>query len=113
VINRTEQDFADLKTMGMGFKAAGARVVVFDDVHDPDSSDPAKLKRELEIEREAGIETASVSTILAASPDRVRFSCLDHIHMTEPYHRLMAKQWVKVILRIPLSVEKEQNKLNQ
>ena len=41
--------------------------------------------------------------ILAASPDRGRFSCLDHIHMTEPYHRLMAKEWLRVILKEPLS----------
>jgi len=26
------------------------------------------------------------------------FSCLDHIHMTEPYHGLMAKQWLKALL---------------
>lgn len=40
-----------------------------------------------------------VSPILAASPDKARFLSLDHIHMTEPYHRLMAKQWIKVILK--------------
>lgn len=27
----------------------------------------------------------------AASPDRSRFICLDHIHMRQPYRRLMAK----------------------
>jgi hypothetical protein len=89
------------------------RVVVFDDVHDPGSSDPAKQKRELEIAGEAGIETANVSAILADSPDRVRFGCLDHIHMTEPYHRLMAKQWLKVILGVPLSIEGKQDKPDQ
>jgi hypothetical protein len=103
VINRTDQDLADLRAMGEGFKAAGARVVVFDDVHDPDSSDPEKLKRELQVEHDAGIEVAEVSAILAAAPDRSSFSCLDHIHMTEPYHRLMAKQWLKVILGVPLA----------
>jgi hypothetical protein len=38
-----------------------------------------------------------VSAALAASPDRVRFFCLDKIHMTEPYHRLMAKEWLKLL----------------
>jgi hypothetical protein len=52
--NRNQEDFTDLRTMGQGFKAAGARVIMFD-------------------------------------TDRARFICLDHIHMTEPYHRLMAK----------------------
>ena len=45
LINRTEQDLADLKAMGEGFKAAGARVVVFDDVHDPDSAAIVKRNR--------------------------------------------------------------------
>jgi hypothetical protein len=27
--------------------------------------------------------------------------CLDHIHMTESYHRLMAKQWLKALLEMP------------
>ena len=103
LINRTDQDLTDLKAMGEGFKASDARVISFDDVHDPDSTDPEKLKREWQVEREAGIEVAKVSAILAAAPERNRFSCLDHIHMTEPYHRLMAKQWLKVILGVPLT----------
>jgi hypothetical protein len=100
--NRTDEDLNNLRTMGQGFTAAGARVVMFDDVHDPDSADPAKLKQEAEAARQAGIEVVKVSSILAASPDKSRFLCLDHIHMTEPYHRLMAKQWLKVIVKEPL-----------
>jgi len=84
--------------MAKGFKAQGARVVMFDDVHDPDSSDPKIRERESDIAREAGIEVVRVSPILAASPDRKRFLCLDHIHMTEPYHRLMAKEWLRVVV---------------
>jgi hypothetical protein len=105
LINRTDQDLEDLRTMGQGFKAAGARVVMFDDVHDPDSGDPQARKREADAARQAGIEIATVSTILAASPDRSRFICLDHIHMTEPYHRLMAKAWLRVILKEPLTAD--------
>jgi hypothetical protein len=44
-----------------------------------------------------GIEVIEVGSILAASPDRNRFVCLDGIHMTEPYHRLMAKEWLKFL----------------
>ena len=105
LINRTDKDLDDLRTMGQGFKAAGARVVMFDDVHDPDSGDPLARQKEAAAAREAGIEVAVVSPILAASPDRSRFSCLDHIHMTEPYHRLMAKEWLRVILKEPLVAE--------
>jgi hypothetical protein len=103
VINRTDQDLADLKEMAAGFRAAGARVVTFDDVHDPDSGDAAKRNQEIAAEKSAGMEVAMVSPILASAPDRTKFSCLDHIHMTEPYHRLMAKQWLKVILKLPLT----------
>jgi len=105
LINRTDQDLEDLRTMGLGFKTVGVRVVMFDDVHDPDAGDPQARKREQDVARQAGIAIATVSSILAASPDRSRFSCLDHIHMTEPYHRLMAKEWLRVILKEPLTAE--------
>jgi len=105
LINRTDEDLEDLRAMGQGLRAAGARVVMFDDVHDPDSGAPQARQKEAAAAREAGIEIAAVSPILAASPDRSRFSCLDHIHMTEPYHRLMAKEWLRVILKEPLSGE--------
>lgn len=98
VINRTDQDLRDLVTMSKGFRAAGARVVMFDDVHDPDSTDPKMRERESDAAREAGIEIVPVSQVLAASPDRSHFFCLDHIHMTEPYHRVMAKEWLKIIV---------------
>ena len=39
-----------------------------------------------------------VSPLLAAAPGRERFLCLDGIHMTEPYHRLMAKQWLAFLV---------------
>ena len=46
LINRTDQDLEDLRTMGQDFMAAGARLVMFEDVHDPDSGDPQPRKRE-------------------------------------------------------------------
>ena len=39
-----------------------------------------------------------VNTLIGAAPDRDRFMCLDGIHMTEPYHRLMAKQWLSFLV---------------
>jgi hypothetical protein len=44
-----------------------------------------------------GIEVIEVGSILANSPERSKFICLDGIHMTEPYHRLMAKEWLKYL----------------
>jgi hypothetical protein len=98
VLNRTDEDLALLTKMGEGFKAAGARVYVFDDVHDPDAADPAHLQKEASAARTGGITVVEVSRLLAESPDRARFSCLDKIHMTEPYHRLMAKEWLKLLV---------------
>ena len=60
LINRTDKDLEDLRTMGQGFKAAGARVVMFDDVHDPDSGDPKAREREASAAQQAGIEIARI-----------------------------------------------------
>ncbi len=98
VINRTDEDLDDLREMGEGFRAGGARVLVFDDVHDPDAVDPEKLAKEGTVARAAGIGVIEVGKVLSSSPDRPRFFCLDKIHMTEPYHRLMAKEWLKFLV---------------
>jgi hypothetical protein len=37
-------------------------------------------------------------TNLEVERDVDRFLCLDGIHMTEPYHRLMAREWLKLLL---------------
>jgi hypothetical protein len=43
------------------------------------------------------MHTIEVGRILGESPDRDRFVALDGIHMTEPWHRLMAKEWLKCL----------------
>jgi hypothetical protein len=94
VLNRTPDDIQAFGDLGRGFAAAGARVLTFDDVHDPDASDPALVSRDVEAARAAGMTVIEVGKRLASAPDRARFTCLDGIHMTEPYHRLMAKEWL-------------------
>jgi hypothetical protein len=94
VLNRTAEDLASFARLGRDFAAAGAQVISFDDVHDPDASDPAMRGRDVAAARESGMTVIEVASVLAAAPDRARFLCLDGIHMTEPYHRLMAKQWL-------------------
>ena len=96
--NRTDEDRADLRKMADGFTRAGARVLMFDDLLDPDDSHAERVQANLAAARDAGIEIIEVSSILNSSLERERFSCLDHIHMTEPYHRLLAKQWLKALL---------------
>jgi len=39
-----------------------------------------------------------VGALIASAPDRERFLCLDRIHMTEPYHLLLAREWLKLLV---------------
>lgn len=98
VLNRTPEDVEAFSALGKGFAAAGARVLTFDDVHDPDASDPALVKRDVEAARAAGMTVIEVEKLLASAPDRSGFICLDGIHMTEAYHRLMAKEWLAFLV---------------
>jgi hypothetical protein len=97
VMTRTDEDYDALKQLGEGFRAAGITTYMFDEIHDPESVNPATVERAVKVAADAGIEVIEVGSILAASPDRARFICLDGIHMTEPYHRLMAKEWLKYL----------------
>ncbi|HSD26600.1 MAG TPA: hypothetical protein VLL75_04805 [Vicinamibacteria bacterium] len=98
VINRTDEDLDSFRRLGQGLAQAGAKVLTFDDVGDPKGTAPGLREREREAARETGMSVIEVSSLLAAAPDRERFLCLDGIHMTEPYHRLMAKQWLGVLV---------------
>jgi len=97
VMTRTDADYDALKQLGVGFAAAGIRTYMFDEVHDPASVNPGAVERALAAARAGSIEVIEVGSILSSSPDRARFLCLDGIHMTEPYHRLMAKEWLKFL----------------
>ncbi|HEU0106815.1 MAG TPA: hypothetical protein VFT38_11635 [Vicinamibacteria bacterium] len=98
VLNRNDEDLENFARLGKALTAAGARVYSFDDLHDPDASDAARLAREWAAGRASGITIVEVSRLLAAAPDRARFVCLDGIHMTEPWHRLMAKEWLELLV---------------
>jgi hypothetical protein len=97
VMTRTDEDYESLKQMGEGFSAAGIKSYMFDEVHDPAAVTPGTLERACKTAADAGIEVIEVGSILANSPERSKFICLDGIHMTEPYHRLMAKEWLKYL----------------
>ena len=68
---------------------------MFDSVRDPEES--ARLAVQQETVRRAGGTLVEAASLLASAPARERFLCLDGIHMTEPYHRLMAKEWLKLL----------------
>ena len=98
VINRTDEDLENFQRLGRGLAEAGAKVLTFDDVHDPKGTADGLRDRELAVARETGMTVIEVSPLLAAAPGREQFLCLDGIHMTEPYHRLMAKQWLAFLV---------------
>jgi hypothetical protein len=95
VANRTEGDLEAFREMGRGFKAAGAVVYTFDNVRLPAAARPGEPTKDAAAAREVGIEVVEVESLPLAAPQRDRFVCLDGIHMTEPYHRLTAKEWLK------------------
>lgn len=97
VMTRTDEDYEALKQMGQGFRAAGIKAYMFDEVHDPAAVNPGTAERARKAAEESGIEVIEVGDILTNAPDRSSFICLDGIHMTEPYHRLMAKEWLKYL----------------
>jgi hypothetical protein len=97
VMTRTDEDYEALKAMGDGLRAAGVKSYMFDEVHDPAAVTPGTVERARAVANSAGIEVIEVGSILANAPDRSTFICLDGIHMTEPYHRLMAKEWLKYL----------------
>jgi hypothetical protein len=98
VMTRTDEDYEALREMAEGFKAAGVEVFMFDDIRDPETvSKPGTSERAVEVARAAGVRVIEVGALLASAPDRGRFLSLDRVHMTEPYHRLMAKEWLKFL----------------
>ncbi len=98
VMTRTGEDYDALKQLGEGFGASGIKTSMFDELHDPESVKPGTVERAVKVARAAGIEIIEVGNTLSAAPDRAKFVCLDGTHMTEPYHRLMAKEWLKFLV---------------
>ena len=97
VMTRTDEDYQALAQMGNGFRAAGIKAYMFDEIHDPAAVAPGTVERARKSAEESGIAVIEVGQILATAPDREKFICLDGIHMTEPYHRLMAREWLKYL----------------
>lgn len=97
LMTRTDEDYESLRQMGQGFRAAGSKTYMFDEVHDPAAVTPGTVERARKAAEDSGIEVIEVGALLASAPDRGTFVCLDGIHMTEPYHRLMAKEWLKYL----------------
>jgi tetratricopeptide (TPR) repeat protein len=101
VIERTDADYEALAEMGRGLAAAGASVSMFDNIYDPEAVKPGALERAVSVARGAGIAVIPVGKAIESSPERAKFLSLDHVHMTEPYHRLMAREWLAYLAAAP------------
>jgi hypothetical protein len=97
VATRSPQDNQALGEMVAGLAKAGAEVVMFDTLRldDPGVGTPADVLRDLAAK--GGLKLLEIAPLLAADPQRDKFVCLDGIHMTEPYHMLLAREWLKYL----------------
>ncbi len=98
VLTRRDEDYAALAAIGRGFLGAGVQCFVFDNVHDPEMMNPAVVTRFAESACSGGMTVIEVGKLISEAPERDRFLSLDKIHMTEPYHRLMAREWLRFLV---------------
>jgi hypothetical protein len=99
VVLNTDAEIAALDDMARAFKAAGAETIVFDQLHPAAKSwvNPSAAKL-AETSEKSGLTVLEVGKLLSTHPERSRFVCLDGIHMTPPYHKLMAGELLKYIV---------------
>jgi hypothetical protein len=93
-----KEDEDAMREMVAGFHKAGAEVMMFDRLWPPAAKSAQPPKPVGAPPAPAGIHVIEVGRILWESPDRDKFVALDDIHMTEPWHRLMAKEWLKYLV---------------
>ena len=92
-----KEDDEALDKMSAAFNRLGVKAMLFDRLA------PAQANFPWDPQKKAGRGAANVievSKLLNESPDTGKFLSLDGIHMTEPYHRLMAKEWLKYLLGV-------------
>ena len=94
---RNDEDLSALARLIASLRGAGSSVVMFDSVGDSAERDDAMRSRRNEAARTSGAVIVPAADRLAAAPDRAKFLSLDGIHMTEPYHRLMALAWLEAL----------------
>ena len=93
------------------FLKAGAEVQVFDNIR---TRRRASTEQVMVLARENGATVIEVENILINSPEKEAFLALDSIHMREPYHKLMAREWIRYLCGArPAALENPENKTPQ
>lgn len=96
--NRGPVDREALTAMAKGFRTVGAHLLIFDDLEDPTTPGEPTAPETAAFAKGLGVEILPARVILDAAPNHAFFPCMDGIHRTEPYHRLMAYLWLKAVL---------------
>lgn len=97
LLTRKDDDYDALGRMLDALAKSGVRAHLFDNVREPSERDREMAARVRSIALSTKTPLLEVSSKLAIAPERGRFVCLDGIHMTEPYHRFMAKEWLRYL----------------
>jgi hypothetical protein len=90
---RKDEDFAAFEAM-LEALPAGTHAHLFDNVRAPNDRVREWPARVRAIAERHGAAVIEASEAIARAPERARFDALDGIHMTEAYHRFMAKRWL-------------------
>lgn len=91
-------DYQALLDMNEAFAKAGASMYVFP------HNGPTGYRNVDEVRkfaRDNGLKLADFDDVVSSSPDKAKHVSLDGVHMTEPYHRIMAKEFVKLLVDAP------------
>lgn len=100
IANRGTNDPPALETMVAGFVAQGVKVEMFENIYGdlrPDSRFYWEPKLLRGLAQKTGMDLIPCEQAIDTAPERGRFLSLDGIHMTEPYHRLMARLWLSAL----------------
>jgi hypothetical protein len=96
VLASTPAELAALSEMDKQFKSAGAQMYAFPHNGPGTYNNVPTLRR---YAAEHGLRLADFDDAVLAAPNKADFLCLDKIHMTESYHRLMAREFLRFLVR--------------
>jgi len=101
---QTPADVAALEKEVQAFRSAGIPVAMFDTLHgnlEMKNRHDAEAQSVRELAVRTGMTVIPLGQRIDAAPERAHFVSLDGIHMTEPYHRLMATAWLEYLATAP------------
>jgi hypothetical protein len=96
VLAATPQELSALADIRGSLAAAGARPYFFPHNGPGPYNNVSTLRR---FAASQGLALADFDDVVQAAPNKSEFVSLDKIHMTEPYHRLMAREFLRFLIK--------------